>query len=207
MFRQIAAAVIAATLIVSGCAAKKSITESIQPIKLAGRTFCTVFSINKKEGNWGTAGHCAAYAYEQMQMTGQIPTIGDFPAIIAYVDPMYDVAVFQSEYQKPALKLAKESQEVGEFVMIIGYPYGITRTVTKGFMGARNIPIMHPTYEIYMRSDILDITTAGGNSGSPVFNDKDEVIGVLWGGFVNSPHSLAVPLESIKRAFEGFWEK
>ena len=31
-----------------------------------------------------------------------------------------------------------------------------------------------------------DLSTTGGNSGSPVFNSRNEVIGIHWGGAANS---------------------
>jgi S1-C subfamily serine protease len=145
--------------------------------------------------------------------TGETVTIENLAAYVIYVDPWTDVAVFQSAAHEPALTLADAAPEAChpfvenhcETFTIIGYPYGITRTVTQGTLGARNVPILHPTYERYVTSDILDLAVAGGNSGSPVLNAKGEVVGVLWGGFVESPHSLSVPWDSVKRALGGYW--
>lgn len=207
MFSNLVATVLAVSLILPACVWAKSPTSSIQPVQLGGKTFCTVFSINQGEGNWGTAGHCAQYAWEIFQTTGELVTIDGKPAYVAYIDPLYDIAVFQSGASAPALKMAKETHKIGDFVEIIGYPYGLTKVITRGSVGARNIPILHPTYNIHMRSDILDVTVAGGNSGSPVFNKKGDVVGVLWGSFTSSPHSLSVPLEALKRAMIArFWE-
>jgi serine protease Do len=205
MVRKFAALLVILTLAVPtvGFSAPRDLTESVQALQSNGQTFCTAFSINEEEGHWGTAAHCAAHVLEK----GLEVTIKGQPAWIVSISfPAADVAVFQSEFKAPAFQLASKNSEVGDDVYIIGYPYGITRTLTKGFLAAKSIPIQHPSTGYYMASDILDITTAGGNSGSPVFNAKGQVIGVLWGGFIDSPHSLAVPLDATRRAFQGFAE-
>lgn len=206
MFTRLASAVLALTVIFPSCIWADIPHNSVMAIKANGRTFCTVFSIHSTEGNWASAGHCAVAALELMEQDGADITIGDFPAHVAFIDPLSDTAVFQSDYKAKAVEFSKELPEVGDKVVIVGYPYGLTKVVTEGIVGARNIPIMHPTYKIQLRSDILDVTVAGGNSGSPVFNKDGKIVGILWGGFVNSPHSLSVPLESVRRALDGFME-
>lgn len=213
MFKFLSTVVLALTLSFPACAVKTSQPvvqpkpeSSVTAIQFNGDTFCTVFSINQVEGNWASAGHCALYAAMVTEKTGILPTINGKPAFVAYIDNLSDVSVFQSESTAPALKLSSVLPEVQDPIKIVGYPYGITKVVTKGFVGARNVPIPHPTYKFHMRSDILDVTVAGGNSGSPIFNSMGEVVGILWGGFTDSPHALGVPLESVKRALVGFIE-
>lgn len=189
--------------------------DSVQAIQYQGRTFCTVFSINEAQGYFGSAGHCA-FAVIAKNLDGKVTILGK-PATIEMVGLQYDVAVFKADIHNiPALALADKSVEPCSpktvkdcaFISIQGFPYGLPKLVTvTGHMAARAVPILHPSYDIYMDSDILDITTAGGNSGSPVMNDKGEVIGILWGGFVDSPHSLSVPLESVRAAMLGYFEE
>ena len=188
--------------------------DSVQAIQYQGRTFCTVFSINKDEGYFGSAGHCA-FAVIAKNLDGKVTILGS-PATIEMVGLQYDVAVFKADIHNiPALNLADNSVEPCsptkvrecEFISIQGFPYGLPRLVTvTGHMAARAVPIMHPSYEIYMNSDVLDITIAGGNSGSPVMNEYGEVIGILWGGFIDSPHSLSVPLKSVRASMLGYFE-
>ena len=170
---------------------------SIQPLQIEGRTFCTAFSINEQEGNWATARHCADYAAE----LGHSVTILNQPAYVVFVDQFYDVAVYQAPKAKmPALKLGK-APTVGDPISIMGFPYGLPELVTVwGRVAARHVPITG-----YNISDILDITVAGGNSGSPVLSEKGRVIGIVWGAFIRSPHTLSVPFESVERALKGYW--
>jgi S1-C subfamily serine protease len=118
--------------------------------------------------------------------------------------PSTDVAVFQTEATAPAFYLANVAPQVGDPLTVVGFAYGITRMITHGFMAARRIPIIHPSTEYYMTSDILDVTTSGGNSGSPVLDKNGYVINILWGGFTDSAHSLGVSYEGTIQALAPF---
>jgi V8-like Glu-specific endopeptidase len=171
---------------------------SVTALQHQGQTFCTTFYLGSRY--WGTAAHCAIAAIQRSYDV----TIDGQAAWVAYIDPVLDIAVYESDAKAKPVKLAKDGPAVGDSVSIVGYPYGITKTITIGIVSARNIPILHPTYKIPMASDILDITVAGGNSGSPVFNAKGEVVGILWGGFVDSPHALSIPFEGVSRVLGPF---
>lgn len=187
--------------------------DAVQPIQYEGDTFCTVFSINEKEGYFGTAGHCAVGSIGK-DTTGKVTILGK-PATVEMIDLAYDVAVFQADVHIPALKLAKETVKVCdpkklvecELVSARGFPYGLPVMITVvGRMAAHDVPIPHPGYGKNMDSDIIDLTVAHGNSGSPVVNGKDEVIGVLWGAS-SSSHTLSVPLVVLHRVMGKYFEE
>lgn len=168
----------------------------VQPLQHLGRTFCTSFSINKDAGIWATCGHCAQYVIkEEIEVT-----IMGQPAKLLAMHDQYDLAVFQSSAHAKAIKLARRAPQVRDFVEVQGFPYGLPKLViTSGRLATKAMPIYHPTYGLIMDSDVLDLTVAGGNSGSPVLNADGDLIGVLWGGF-DVPLSLTVPWESLKQA-------
>lgn len=209
MRRVLAAVLVALALACTpASAAKKHIhapIESIQPLQFRGANFCTAFSINEKAGFWATAGHCAIAAAQVWEKTGEPVTIHGELATIIYVDMLWDIAVFQGERGFKALPLGHGPLVQGEGLTVIGYPYGIARTVTKGWIGARNITIVHPSTGYLMTSDLLDVTVAGGNSGSPVLNEYGQVVGILWGAFNASSHSLSVPWEALVAVLHSYW--
>lgn len=165
-----------------------------------GRNFCTAWSIHEKNALWATAGHCVAAALER----GYTIFISGKPATIVFYgfDETRDIAVLHVEgVRAPAWALAGRAAAVGEDLSIVGHPYGLPVLVTTtGKMAARNVPIAKRPV-----SDILDITVAGGNSGSPVVRNG-RIVGLLWGGFIDSPHSLSIPWESIVRDIGIYFE-
>ena len=185
------AALLAAFLFVSPL---KADLDPVQPLKnKQHQTFCTTFSINEKEDYWATARHCVRAAQERGY--GMF-ILGEKASVVFESVGDDDVAILEAETDAPSLKLSKEPLEVGDEVVIKGFPYGLPRLIkVKGYLAAKGVPL-GPGAPI---SDILDITVAGGNSGSPVLNEDGKVVGLLWGGFVNSPHAASIPWETLKR--------
>lgn len=176
----------------------KRVSDSVLPLQNEHfKTFCTAFSINEVERLWMTAKHCVEAAEER----GWEMRLNKGWAEAVYISPGFDdIAILQAEYAGVALKLAEKAPQVGDDLYIQGFPYGLPVLVTtRGILAAKGLPIKGRPM-----SDILDITVAGGNSGSPVFKDG-KVIGLLWGGFVNSPHSLSIPWETLKRLTSEYW--
>lgn len=168
-----------------------------------GQNFCTAWHINAKSELWATAGHCAAAAMKRgftMMISGKRAEL----IYIQYNEQM-DVAILHVEgLVATPIKLAAQAPKQLDKATIAGYPYGFPiLTITSGHVAARNVPIS-PMAPI---SDIYDIAVAGGNSGSPVLNDKGEAIGLLWGAFTDSPHSLGIPWESLRQAAGQYFGK
>ena len=174
--------------------------DSIQPLQLEGtrRTFCTSFSIDEKAGLWATAGHCIAVMKEREELF----TVGGYEATEVFVDYESDIAVVISKAHAKAFELAAVAPKVGDSVVVMGFPYGLPSLVTTtGKIAAQNIPLGRwgPVY-------ILDVTVAGGNSGSPVLKGG-KVVGVLVAKFVASEHSVSTTWETTKRLIGTFYGK
>jgi serine protease Do len=76
----------------------------------------------------------------------------------------------------PALSLGNsDNLEVGEWVVAIGNPFGLSHTVTVGVVSAKERNIGSGPYDEFIQTDA---SINPGNSGGPLMNIKGEVIGI-----------------------------
>ena len=94
-------------------------------------------------------------------------------------DQETDLAVIKIESEKP-LPTAKlgnsDSMEVGDWVLAVGSPFGLSETVTAGIVSAkgRNI-VPNRQFQSFIQTDAA---INPGNSGGPLVNMSGEVIGI-----------------------------
>ncbi len=198
----LASLLLVSSLSVTTLARKASMDQSVRPLKYNGQTFCTTWSINEKQGYWATAAHCPLFiAHDRLDPS--LVSIGNGWAYVVAISNNEDVAVYQASVHAPALLLAQYSAEVGDKIEVVGHPYGLFRLITtQGYMAGRMEPADHGNY--IQVSDVLDVTVAGGSSGSPVMKTDGYVTGLLWGKFTDSDHALSVPLDALRRVLAGF---
>lgn len=102
----------------------------------------------------------------------------EFEAKIKGTDPKSDIAVIEIEAAgMPALKPGDYSQlEVGEWVVAIGNPFGLSHTLTVGVVSAKGRTALGINdYEDFIQTDAA---INPGNSGGPLVNLDGEVIGI-----------------------------
>ncbi len=68
-----------------------------------------------------------------------------------------------------------DALEVGEWVMAIGNPFGLSHTVTAGIVSAKGRVIGSGPYDDYIQTDA---SINPGNSGGPLFSAQGKVIGI-----------------------------
>jgi serine protease Do len=93
-------------------------------------------------------------------------------------DPKSDVAVIKiAGDDLPVLSLGNsDTLEVGEWVMAIGNPFGLTHTITVGVVSAKGRSGMGiEDYEDFIQTDAA---INPGNSGGPLLNLQGKVIGI-----------------------------
>lgn len=93
-------------------------------------------------------------------------------------DAKTDLAIvrIQSKEPLPALALAdSEACEVGDRVLAIGAPLGMTGSVTSGIVSAKKRDIHMNAYEDFIQTDAA---INPGNSGGPLVNLAGDVIGI-----------------------------
>ncbi|WP_237442471.1 Do family serine endopeptidase [Saccharibacter sp. 17.LH.SD] len=109
----------------------------------------------------------------------------EMPAQIVGRDSEVDLAVLQvkSSHPLPFVPLGHSDQaRIGEWVLAIGNPFGLSGTVTAGIISSRKRNVEHGLYDDFIQTDAA---INRGNSGGPLFNVKGEVIGIntlIYGG-------------------------
>ena len=93
-------------------------------------------------------------------------------------DPKVDIAILRVKPEKPlkAVKFGDSTKSrIGDWVMAIGNPLGLSGTVTLGIVSAINRDINSGPYDSFIQTDAA---INRGNSGGPLFNMAGEVIGI-----------------------------
>lgn len=93
-------------------------------------------------------------------------------------DSKVDIAILRVKPDKP-LKAVKfgdsKKSRIGDWVMAIGNPLGLSGTVTLGIVSAINRDINSGPYDSFIQTDAA---INRGNSGGPLFNMDGDVIGI-----------------------------
>ena len=138
----------------------------------------------------------------------------DIAATIVGRDRMYDIAVLQvRKGNLPAIALGDSSKiSVGEEVLAIGSPLGLSNTVTQGIISAINRPVTAGTTDStsYVNAIQTDAAINPGNSGGALVDARGRIIGVnsaiatLTSGGVSGSIGLgfSIPINEAKRVIE-----
>jgi serine protease Do len=115
-------------------------------------------------------------------------------------DPETDLAVvkIKTTDRLPLAALGdSEGVRVGEWVLAIGNPFGLSQTVTAGIVSAKGRVIGAGRYDNFIQTDA---SINPGNSGGPLFNLQGEVIGINT-AIVASGQGIgfAIPVNMVKQ--------
>jgi serine protease Do len=132
----------------------------------------------------------------------------EFKATVKGTDEKLDLAVLKIEV-KGSLPLAElgdsDAIQVGEWVMAIGNPFGLSQTVTAGIVSATGRVIGSGPYDDYIQTDA---SINPGNSGGPLFNAQGKVVGIntaiIQGG---QGIGFAIPINMAKAVLPQLEEK
>jgi serine protease Do len=119
-------------------------------------------------------------------------------------DTKTDLALLKIDAPKPLPYVSwgnSDTEQVGDWVLAVGNPFGLGGSVSPGFVSARGRDIHAGPYDDFLQ---IDASINRGNSGGPTFNLNGEVIGINTaiyspnGGSVGIgfaiPSSLAKPV-------------
>ncbi|OHB66062.1 MAG: serine protease, partial [Planctomycetes bacterium RBG_13_60_9] len=124
-------------------------------------------------------------------------------AEVVGTDPESDVAVIRikTDNLTPVALGSSDALQVGEWVLAIGNPLGLSHTVTAGIVSAKGRSGFNvATYENFIQTDAA---INMGNSGGPLVNLNGEAVGmntfILGPGGGNIGIGFAIPIDTAKQ--------
>jgi serine protease Do len=102
----------------------------------------------------------------------------EFEATEVKTDPSTDLAIvrIKTDGDLPVAPLGNSDEvRVGDWVLALGQPFGLTNTVTAGIISAKGRGIGITEYEDFLQTDAA---INPGNSGGPLVNLAGEVVGI-----------------------------
>ena len=166
--------------------------------------------IISEDGFIVTNNHVVAGATEIEVTVGENKT---FKADIVGTDPTTDVALLKIDAKGlPTIPMGDSDQlRLGEWVLAIGSPYGLTSTITAGIVSAKGRSMPNYSGEFKIESFIqTDAAVNPGNSGGALVNIKGELVGIntaiisQTGSYTG--YSFAIPVNIVKKIAADFKE-
>ena len=125
----------------------------------------------------------------------------EFEAKVKGRDKLLDLAVLELVNAPKDLPVASlgdsKGLRVGEYVVAIGNPFGLSHTVTMGIVSAKGRIIGAGPYDDFIQTDA---SINPGNSGGPLFNLKGQVVGINTAINPNGQGiGFAIPVDTLKQ--------
>jgi Do/DeqQ family serine protease len=155
--------------------------------------------IDGQKGYIVTNQHVVAGAAEMKVITSDQK---EYKARLIGSDPRSDLAVIQIEAhgQLPSAEFGNSDDlMIGETVIAIGNPFGLTHTVTTGVVSAidRSVRAEDKIYRHFIQTDA---SINPGNSGGPLLNIEGDVIGINTAIYYKAQGiGFAIPINKMKR--------
>lgn len=122
------------------------------------------------------------------------------------VDAETDLALLRVKLGTlPAVRLGNSSQlRIGDVVLAIGNPYGLTTSVTQGIVSATGRGLLNlVTFENFIQTDAA---INAGNSGGALVNSRGELVGINTAVLAQDPGTegigFAIPVDLVRGVVE-----
>lgn len=128
-----------------------------------------------------------------------------YRARVVVANPGLDIALLAAEgdfSSLPDISLAQDdAMAIGRKVYVAGYPYGMPFTITEGAVSSPK-QLMQGQY--YLQTDAA---VNPGNSGGPMLNDKNEVVGVTVSKFSEADNmGFGIRVETLRKMIDSLGE-
>lgn len=122
------------------------------------------------------------------------------------VDAETDLALLRVHLETlPAVRLGNSSRlRIGDIVLAIGNPYGLTTSVTQGIVSATGRGLLNlVTFENFIQTDAA---INAGNSGGALVNSRGELVGINTAVLAQDPGTegigFAIPVDLVRGVVE-----
>ncbi|MBT8102692.1 MAG: trypsin-like peptidase domain-containing protein [Gammaproteobacteria bacterium] len=122
------------------------------------------------------------------------------------VDAETDLALLRVDIgDLPAIRLGSSAQlRIGDVVLAIGNPYGLTTSVTQGIVSATGRGLLNlVTFENFIQTDAA---INAGNSGGALVNSRGELVGINTAVLAQDPGTegigFAIPVDLVRGVVE-----
>lgn len=120
---------------------------------------------------------------------------------VVLVNPLRDIALLSVEgdfSSLPEIKLSEvEETAIGQKINVAGYPYGMPFSLTEGTVSSPK-QLMGNNYFIQ-----TDAAVNPGNSGGPMFNDKQELIAITVSKIKDADNmGFGIPISALKKILD-----
>ena len=137
----------------------------------------------------------------KVKMSGQDGK--EYTATVKGRDPLTDLALLQIDAKEtfPSLTMGDSDKiRVGDWVVAIGNPFGLSHTVTQGIISAKGRIIGAGRYDNFLQTDAA---INPGNSGGPLLNLEGEVVGINTAIVATGQGiGFAIPTNMVKNVIE-----
>ena len=134
-----------------------------------------------------------------------------YKAQLVGTDPATDIALLKIDAENlPTISYGdSDNLRLGEWVLAIGSPYGLTSTITAGIVSAKGRSMPNYKQEFKIESFIqTDAAVNPGNSGGALVNIRGELVGINTAIYSEtgsySGYSFAVPVNIVKKIVADF---
>tara|TARA_Y100000310_G_scaffold182983_1_gene183021 strand:- start:1187 stop:1921 length:735 start_codon:yes stop_codon:yes gene_type:complete len=133
-------------------------------------------------------------------------TLVTFKGKVLFVDQESDlclIKLYNTKNRFESIRFSNELPKIGERVMVIGSPEGIFPSKTEGYVISNTFGSYNEDKDLYMT-----VPVSGGSSGSPVYNEDFELVGILKARHIEFGQiSIAVPLDKINIFLDNCFSK